>query len=65
MIAAPISGLGFAVSACAWVACFSRSGIATTEASAVSLMTLIELLVSGGITILTACGRITSTMVWR
>ena len=50
LIAATINGVGFASSACAWVACLSRSGIATTDASAVSFMTLIELFVSGGIT---------------
>ena len=37
--------------------------MATTEASAVSLRTLMQLLVSGGITILTACGTTTSRMV--
>ena len=63
MAAATISGVGLAASACAWFACFNRSGIATTEASAVSLITLMELAVSGGMTMRIACGRITLRMV--
>ena len=38
--APPIRGLGLAARACACVACFNRSGMATTEARAVSLMTI-------------------------
>ena len=63
MAAAPISGVGLAASDCAWVACFNRSGIATTDASAVSLSTLMQLLVSGGMTTRIACGRMTSIIV--
>src|SRR5437899_11693326 len=62
MIAAPISGVGVAISACGWVACFKRSGIATTEESAVSLNTETQLLVSGGMTTRIACGRTTLRM---
>ncbi|MNR56537.1 hypothetical protein D3C85_1771300 [compost metagenome] len=54
-----------AASACAWVACFSKSGIATTEASAVSFITLMQLLVMGGITMRMACGKTTSRMVLK
>ena len=57
MAAAPISGVGLAASAWAWVACFSKSGMATTEASAVSLNTLMALEVKGGTTRRTAWGR--------
>ena len=64
-MAAVMSGVGFAASACAWVACFSRSGMATTEASAVSFTTLMQLLVSGGMTIFTACGRMMSVIICR
>ena len=37
--------------------------MATTEAKAVSFITAIALLVSGGMTILKACGRITSPII--
>jgi hypothetical protein len=60
--AAPISGVGLAASAWACVACFSRSGMATTEASAVSFNTLMQLLVNGGTTMRSACGSTTSRM---
>jgi hypothetical protein len=63
MAAATISGVGLAASACAWLACFSRSGMATTEASAVSFITLMAFEVSGGTTMRIACGRITLRMV--
>ena len=39
--------------------------MATTEASAVSFITLMQLLVSGGMTMRIACGRITSIIVCR
>ena len=52
-----------AKSACASVACFSRSDSATTEASAVSLITETQFEAWGGMTMRIACGRITLRIV--